>query len=87
MIKGPYGLARRGSRCPHLALSREPGQLVQEALILDVLQERHCLWIGRITSATSRSASPISEVTLSGTDCAPTRAVPCLSGSGDRPLV
>ena len=50
--------------------AREPGQLVQEA----VVRRRCCRnattsGCGRITSATSRSASPISDVTLCGTDC------------------
>ena len=49
--------------------ARKLGQLVQEALVLDVLQKATTSGYGRITSATSRSANPISDVTLWGTDC------------------
>ena len=50
------------------------GQIVHETLVLQTLASTCCRkattsGCGRITSAMSRSASPISDVTLWGTDC------------------
>ena len=57
-------MASRASR-PALELV----QLVQEAVVLDVCRKATTSGCGRIASATSSSASPISDVTLWGTDC------------------
>ena len=54
---------------PALAPACERGQFVEEVLVvLDVLRNATTSGCGRITSATSSSASPISAVTLPGTD-------------------
>ena len=49
--------------------AREGGERVQESVVRDLSRKATTSGYGRIASATSRRASPISDVTLWGTDC------------------
>ena len=65
--EGSEGVARR-------AAARDARELVEEAVVAQPRPSTCCRNVttsgcGRITSATSSSASPISDVTLCGTDC------------------